>query len=240
MTTFTSTTLTALVLAATASFASAQEFSLEVDALSLTPSVSDGFGDDDNLGAETSVRAKAGYTFANGAGVRLQYWDMDVDYDEGQAGNPTEIQVQQIDLIGFREFEVTPGLDLELSAGVRSLEFDDLNFADAGITNEHSFEGIGAVFGVKATQAVFRNGGVYGSFETAALFGDLDDNGNDDPQSNLSQMAIGFGYEHTFAVGATATTLKIGYEAQEWIGIEDSSDGSFGFDGLVLGAAVSF
>jgi hypothetical protein len=241
MTTLTSIALTTLVLAGTASLANAQEFNFEIDALNFTPSISDGFsGDDDDLGAETSVRAKAGYTFANGAGVRLQYWDMDVDYDDGQDGDPTEIQVQQIDLVGFREFEVTPGLDLELSVGVRSLEFDDLNFADDGASNEHSFDGVGAVFGVKATQAVVQNGGIYGSFEAAALFGDLEDNGGEDPQSNLSQMSIGLGYEHTFAIGDTSTTFKIGYEAQEWVGIEDSSDGSFGFNGLVLGAAVSF
>ena len=240
MTLLKSTTLAALFVTSTANFATAQAFNLEIDGLDLAPSISDGFGADDDLGREPSLRATAGYTFANGAGLRLQFWDMDLSYDEGKNGNPTEIQSQQLDLIGFNEFEVTPGLDLEVSAGVRKLDFEDLNFADGGLTNAHEFDGIGAVFGVKATQAVFENGGVYGSFETAALFGDLIDNGDADPQSHLSQLAIGLGYEHKFSVGPTTTTLKVGYEAHQWTGIEDSSDGAFGFDGLVAGAAVSF
>ncbi|WP_108814422.1 hypothetical protein [Loktanella sp. Alg231-35] len=240
MTVFKSMTLAALTLASTAPLAMAQEFNLEIEGLNLAPSIADGFSDDDDLGREPSVRAKAGYTFSNGAGVRLQFWDMDVSYDQGQDGNLTEIQSRQLDLVGYNAFEVTPGLEFELSAGVRKLDFEDLNFADSGLTNTHEFDGIGGVFGVKATQAVFGNGGIYGSFETAALFGDLVDNGSDDPQSLLSQMAIGVGYEHSFAVGPTTTTLKVGYEAHQWTGIEDSSDGAFGFDGLVVGAAVSF
>jgi hypothetical protein len=48
------------------------------------------------------------------------------------------------------------------------------------------------------------------------------------------------GYEHKFSVGPTNTTLEVGYEAHQWAGIEDSSDGAIGFDGLVVGAAVSF
>lgn len=238
MSSFHSNALATVLVLGTASFANAQDFSLEIDVLNLSPSIADGFGDDDDIGAESSIRGKAAYTFANGAGVRLQFWNMDVDYDEGQDGDPTEIQINQLDLVGFREFEVTTGLDLELSVGVRSLEFEDDNFTEEG--DLVGFEGVGAVFGLKATQAVMENGGIYGSFEAAALFGDVDDDGNDDPQSLLSQMAIGLGYEHTFALGDTTTTLKIGYEAHEWTGIEDSSDGTFGFDGVVLGASVSF
>lgn len=240
MTNLTSTALAAIVLTSTASFASAQEFNFEIDALNLTPSLSEGFDEGDVLGAQPSVRARAEYTFANGLGVRLQYWDMDVDYDVGQQGDPTEISAQQIDLVGFNAFEVTPGLELELSIGVRKLEYDDLNFSLDEDDEAIEFEGVGAVFGLKATQAVIKNGGVYGSFESAFLFGDVIDDGNVFPQSNLSQMIIGLGYEHQFAMGATTTTLKVGYEAQAWNDITEFGFGSIGFDGLVLGAAVAF
>lgn len=238
MITFKSTTLLAIALISTTSFATAQEFNLEIEGLNLTPSISDGFGDDDDIGAENSIRAKAGYTFANGAGVRLQVWENDVSYDEGQNGNPTEIELQQVDLIGFNEFEVTPGLNLELSAGIRKLEFADQNFTDSGSAN--AFDGIGGVFGVKVTQAVLENGGIYGSLESALLFGDATDGDNEDPQSNLSQTTIGLGYEHAFDFSGVTTTLKVGYEVVDFDGLEDNSDGAFGFDGVVFGAAIAF
>lgn len=247
MTKRTSTTLAAFILASTASFATAQEFNLELEGLHLTPSITDGFGQDDadnnvELGAETSIRAKAGYTFANGTGFRLQFWDMDTNYDDGQDGDPSEVQLQQIDLIGYRTFEIAPGLDLEVSGGVRKLDLNDVNFTED--REDRTFDGVGAVFGTKATQAVIKDGSIYASFESAVLFGDLksEDDGDIDEflNSNLGQTTIGLGYEHDFPLGATTTTLKVGYEATRFSGIEDNRDGGFGFDGFVLGAAISF
>ena len=238
MTKITSTTLALLLLAGTTSTAMAQEFSFGVDALNLTPSLSDGIGDNDDIGATPSVRAHADYTFSNGAGVRLQVWDLDASYDVGLNGSPSEIEFRQIDLMGFNRFEVTPGLTLELSAGLRQLEYRDQNFTENN--NEASFDGIGAVVGLEAKQAIFDNGAIYGSFEAASLFGDASDGNDDDQQANRAQTAIGLGYEHAFEIGAVNATIKAGYEIHNWDAFDDDADGALGFDGFVLGSTITF
>jgi hypothetical protein len=181
---------------------------------------------------------RAGYTFTNGAGVRLQYWGMDTSYDVGHNGALTEISFAQTDLVGFRAFEATPMLEIEVYAGVRNLAYDDQNFGDSGQST--GFDGTGAVFGLSASQGVFEDGALFGNFETTTMFGDGDDNGTIEANVNRTQFAVGIGYEHSFDIGAGQANVRIGYEAHTWEGFEDNTDGAIGFNGFVIGGSYSF
>ncbi|PJI84542.1 hypothetical protein BC777_3603 [Yoonia maricola] len=239
MTKFTSASLITCILTSTASVATADEISIEIQA----PSISAAFANQDGIGAETSARISADYTFETNAGFRLGVWDMDLSDNEGQGGAPTELSFRQVDFVGFSKFDATPELSLEFLIGLRALGLNDQNFTSEG--RETNFDGVGGVFGVNGAHTIIPGGAIYGNFETAVLFGDGDTTAvgeatAENARSDLSQTTIGFGYEHDFALGDRSTTLSIGYEATVLSGLEDPTDVTVGFDGVVLGASVTF
>lgn len=235
---FTTTAIVAAAaLAASVSTASAQGFSFDLELVNLTPARADG-GSGDYVTANIAPRIGAAYEFGGGAGVRLEYWMYEDSFNPGQNGAPTEISFDQTTLYGYRAFEITDMLDVELSIGLRQVNFDDLNYSDAGQFT--SFSGHGGVFGVGLSQRLPWDGAIYGDFEAAILVGDSIDNGAIGFDVSRTQMAVGLGYEHMFNFGNIQGSALLGYEFHDWGNFQDDSDGSLAFHGVVLGASIHF
>jgi hypothetical protein len=219
---------------------------------------------------EASPRITLGYT-QGCRGLRVRWWEYDqtapaaVPNDDGP--QQLTIDTYTIDLEFFQSAEIACGWDIELSAGVRYNDFEEV-LRDGPEFRINSFSGFGLTMGLESRHGIGRWGDVFVRGRGAILMDDKyvknfrtpGDKTLKDTVQGAVELAVG--YEYTRCLDWATLTLGVSYELQQWVNYssafdkmsvnadwtsqgvnaEDYFDGQsdVGFTGLVLSAALSF
>lgn len=203
---------------------------------------------------DLAPRFELGYMGSNDIGVRSRYWYYDSNTTSA-AGNPLGVNAYTIDGELFHERCLGRKTHLEVSLGLRYLDFkQDIQDLGVPVGINSEFEGWGGTFAVEAEHP-FWIGNAYARGRWSILLGNADAinvNGGgttafraEDTTSTLTELGIGYELSRCFGNWGTGS-IRFGGEWQTWsnVALADTAFGGLGnddvledagFAGLVLG-----
>jgi hypothetical protein len=206
--------------------------------------VEDGDGDDASFDFNASPRVTLGYMNCSGMGARVRWWDY--DHNTRSVDNDlVSVDTYNIDFELFQVFDMTSRTAVEISGGIRYNDFYHF-YQDgiAGTNEEHSFDGIGGMFGIEARASVFRNWSVYGRLRELIMMDDavFDQSGRENDTTRLiTEIALGIQYNRC------NWSAHAGFEWQNWgnytsaglLNLDDEAH-DVGFGGFVVGGELHY
>lgn len=204
----------------------------------------DGAGNDAQFDYDLSPRITLGALTDSGMGIRTRIWDYS-HATNSTAGNRVIVDTLTADLEAFERIDLSCTTSMEWSAGVRYTDFISRRLP--GPDNDNS-EGWGGTFGLQLNRCLY-GGEVYARARYSILHikdGEFDFSvAGPEVDMVRSQTEIGLGYELCRDVFGVPTQLRAGYEWQLWENfssndVTGTTPVDVGFDGFVLGAAVTY
>jgi hypothetical protein len=160
-------------------------------------------GDDAEFDLEATPRLTVGYVGQDGLGFRIRYWDFDHTAPDNDNGF-VEVDTYTWDFEVFDTFCLNRNWDLEIAAGIRYNEFEEVLFDDEPALRVNQFQGFGIVASAELRRLVGSNGAIFVRSRGSILMEDKDVlnlNGNNDQAVTLVDVVVGttelaFGYDY--------------------------------------------
>jgi hypothetical protein len=164
-------------------------------------------GDDEDNNAEFDLfitpRVTVGYVGQDGLGFRVRYWDCEDDANDDDEGF-VKVDTYTIDFEVFDTFCLNRNWDLEIAAGLRYNEFQEIlaEDDDEGFRNE--FDGFGIVASAELRRLVGTNGAVFVRARGSILMDNkevVEFEDDDEDEVELIDVVVGttelaFGYDY--------------------------------------------
>ncbi len=220
--------------------------------------VTDVVGSPAEFDLEFAPRLEFGYVGSGGLGFRGRYWYFDAAAPS-VAGDSVAVDTFQIDFEVFQHWAPTCNTELEIAAGMRYLDFEQVatNLGVATLVFGN-FDGLGGTLAVEGKRKC-SIGALYARGRLSLLDGDVsilnDVDGTVIPffasGNTVSQFELGLGVEIERRLGDRILAgARFGYEWQQWTNLApaDTSFGGIGnddvledvgFSGLVLVLGVA-
>jgi len=222
--------------------------------------VADADGNPVDVDREYAPRIEAGLFFNKGLGLRGRYWSYDTDA-RSSAGNLFSVDSSYWDVELFQNIRVTEKTELEWSAGIRKIDFNQSVGGGHGEWRYDSdFDSWGVTAALEARRTIWY-GKLYARGRFSILAGDADllyyyegspYNPRKATDNTIYQAELALGYEFNIPLSdRVILKMNAGGEWQNWsnIGMADSSFGGIGNDdvledigfvGFVLGVGMEF
>ena len=221
-----------------------------IDATFMRYHRSDGVGNEFDF--DFAPRVTLGYVACDGLGIRVRYWDMEADNNNGAS-----IDTFTLDTELFQEYDLGCYTSLEVSAGIRYNEW-----TEEGLRNTDTFTGFGGIVGIEVTRSVAVGGSLYARLRQSIMMDDFsssgwwtdNDNGSSrlDTTRNITEIGLGWQTSCCLCDGAELT-VHVGVEWQNWANYAEShtigvsgvdydgvSTEDAGFGGFVIGGSYQY
>jgi hypothetical protein len=222
----------------------------DIDLMFLRVTSADGLHDAGGFGGANALdwdysfspRVALGSLDCDGSGTRIRWWHYD-DSESSANGTTADLDFFTIDAEVFQQFKIGCHSKLEVSAGVRYMDYDYFRGANDLYTYDNAF---GGILGIELNHCT-GPGQIYARGRYAAMVssGILQGNGEIDRMSrNQSELALGYEVNRCIGSGMIAT-VGLGYEWHNWanfVGTNNTDDilTDIGLDGFAINFGLNW
>ncbi len=185
-------------------------------------------GNEVNGKSKVTGRVELGWQFSGGHGIRVRYWSFDESFPTVAGGGQfLSVDAENFDVEWFKDFKIAEKASIELSAGIRSNEFQELmveppNMVDPTLEiRENRVDGEGAVVAAQFSKSFTGHVGLFARIRGALIRGDkfIDNfdapNALEEENTHInSEFALGAEFYKELANGTLI--FRVGGEWQEW------------------------